>query len=129
MQRSLCQYGRWLWSYHGNGASASPSGAGSYGRRRGQYDNRRIHLRWHKRSHRYFHPGCRWHSGRSGERPTSLGACMAEKRVWIEGGNVELADAPMQYIGQGEQRIFVEGGNLFVSGGGGGGGDLTNQGA
>lgn len=46
---------------------------------------------------------------------------MAEKRVWIEGGNVELAEAPMDYIGQGSERIWIEGGNLFVDGGGGGG--------
>lgn len=53
---------------------------------------------------------------------------MAEKRVWIEGGNVEAVAGPMEYIGQGSERIWIEGGNIAIIGGGGGG-DLTNAGA
>lgn len=45
---------------------------------------------------------------------------MAEMRVWVEGGNVEAVEGPMQYIGQGEKRIWIEGGNIAITGGGGG---------
>ncbi len=45
---------------------------------------------------------------------------MAEKRVWVEGGNVEAVAGPMQYIGQGESRIWIEGGNIAITGGGAG---------
>lgn len=50
---------------------------------------------------------------------------MAEKRVWIEGGNVEAVAGPMQYIGQGSERIWIEGGNIAITGGGGGGGSTV----
>lgn len=42
---------------------------------------------------------------------------MAEKKIYIEGGNLTLAGAPMAKF-SGEQSVFVEGGTIFIDGGG-----------
>lgn len=52
---------------------------------------------------------------------------MAEKKVWVEGGNLTAVAGPMQYIGQGESRIWIEGGNIAITGGGGGGLDYQGN--
>lgn len=44
---------------------------------------------------------------------------MAEKKIYIEGGNLTLAGAPMAKFA-GEQSVFVEGGTVFIDGAGGG---------
>lgn len=43
-----------------------------------------------------------------------------EHHVWAIGGNLELAEAAMDYEGQAPQ-VWLAGGNVFIEGGGGGG--------